>query len=547
MQTPPLDRREAIKHSWLRSTKKRFLSILLIVLGLVLCALGVVLWRHLQKAGDRASEEFAEAITELVEGMMVTENPGRIQDTLEEVIHSSSVITGISVVNTEDTISFSSNPGEVGSKFDLQAEPSCSGCHAGDVLNFPLGHDVTTLADGQSVRRHVHVLRNKAICQTCHDPSVPVLGTLMVDRSLGGNFLLMVQVLGTIVVASLIVLPFTGAFFSKSLDRYIREIDQQDEELTSLYVLVDRLSKTIDVHELRGVIASLLSELLRARRIHLVAARKTDPPFSYYEWREREGALVRQQLDPDAPELEVIYRWLDDPESKPEITNDGKCAWLPVGGVDGPLLLLIARDISPPLPPSRAWFLEVVAGHIAAAYENARLYTLAMTDELTGVFARRHFEYTLPKELARHQDSGASLSLLFFDIDDFKQLNDRHGHPAGDAVLRAVAAAISESVRAMDTVSRYGGEEFAVLLPGTAVSQAVRVAERIRERVAGTRNDAVPNVVTISGGVAASPAHAKTAPDLMKKADQALYKAKQIGKNRIVAAYELEVIPPESD
>jgi diguanylate cyclase (GGDEF)-like protein len=161
----------------------------------------------------------------------------------------------------------------------------------------------------------------------------------------------------------------------------------------------------------------------------------------------------------------------------------------------------------------------------------------AITDGLTGLFNRRHFTQTLRQEISRARRHKSKVSLVLFDIDDFKKLNDTRGHPEGDKVLVRTAAQIKEAVREIDVASRYGGEEFAVILPETSRTGAFVVADRVRQRVENhfRRTRGVSNV-TLSGGVASFPDDATTFQDLVKKADLGLYRAKAAGKNRITLA-----------
>jgi len=161
----------------------------------------------------------------------------------------------------------------------------------------------------------------------------------------------------------------------------------------------------------------------------------------------------------------------------------------------------------------------------------------AITDGLTGLFNRRHFTQTLRHELSRARRHSSKVSLVLFDVDDFKKLNDTKGHPEGDKVLVRTASLIKAGVREIDMASRYGGEEFAVILPETSRTGAFVVADRVRQAVENHfRRTRGVSKVTVSGGVATFPDDATTFADLVKKADLGLYRAKAAGKNRITLA-----------
>ena len=175
--------------------------------------------------------------------------------------------------------------------------------------------------------------------------------------------------------------------------------------------------------------------------------------------------------------------------------------------------------------------------HAALAYRNVKLmaevHHLATVDGLTGLTNRATFEAALQREVARALRTGEDLSLLLIDVDHFKQVNDTHGHPMGDEVLRHVGHVLATAGREFDLPARYGGEEFVVILPGCAGEEAIRVAERLR---AGIGADDAPLAVTASAGVAALHRNAMDAEGLVKAADAALYKAKTSGRDRTVAA-----------
>ena len=177
----------------------------------------------------------------------------------------------------------------------------------------------------------------------------------------------------------------------------------------------------------------------------------------------------------------------------------------------------------------------------AMAVENARLFDevqrLATLDGLTGTYNRRHFMELAQREYDNARRFGHPLTAMMLDVDHFKRINDRHGHHVGDQVLRILADRCRTALRSVDVLGRYGGEEFAILLPGSTQHHAATVlAERIRRRVADepipTDDGAVK--VTVSVGVAELDEEMRNPGDLFKRADAALYEAKQAGRNRVV-------------
>jgi diguanylate cyclase (GGDEF)-like protein len=180
---------------------------------------------------------------------------------------------------------------------------------------------------------------------------------------------------------------------------------------------------------------------------------------------------------------------------------------------------------------------NALTGLEQAHREQVRLYEMVITDEKTGVRNYHYFRIRLGEEFERARRYVKDLALVMVDIDDFKALNDRHGHLVGDAALKDVAQILVEGQRSIDVVARYGGEEFALILPETNRDAALAAAERARARVAGHAfpgADGKPLSLTVSCGVAVYPAaELVTKEDLIRRADQALYRAKGAGKNRV--------------
>jgi len=189
----------------------------------------------------------------------------------------------------------------------------------------------------------------------------------------------------------------------------------------------------------------------------------------------------------------------------------------------------------------RLRLLSILGSFASMSIDNARLLErtreLACTDGLTGLYNHRHFKKLFADEMGRARRYQRPTSLMMFDIDDFKDFNDRYGHMVGDKVLIAVAEILQETLRDCDPSFRYGGEEFIALLPQTDIQDALVAAERCRELIAtetGRYLDQQPTLkVTVSIGVASYPRDAMDADGLLKVVDDMVYMAKRNGKNRV--------------
>ena len=197
--------------------------------------------------------------------------------------------------------------------------------------------------------------------------------------------------------------------------------------------------------------------------------------------------------------------------------------------------------VGPHFDEEERMMATALAGQAVVALENARLHRMverqALVDGLTGLANRRQADEALASEIARTERLGGPVGLILADVDDFKAVNDRFGHPTGDVVLRDLAETLRENVREIDTAARWGGEEFAVILPGTDLEGAAQVAERIRTALAERDIPSVDGAhlhVTASFGVAVSNP-TTTVQQLVEAADEALYRAKRAGKDRVYA------------
>jgi diguanylate cyclase (GGDEF)-like protein len=184
--------------------------------------------------------------------------------------------------------------------------------------------------------------------------------------------------------------------------------------------------------------------------------------------------------------------------------------------------------------------LESVADICANALQNARYVQnvrhMAYVDGLTGIFNRRYFETRIAEEIERASRYQHAMSVIMFDIDHFKRLNDEFGHLLGDDVLRHVSTLFGQNIRKADVACRYGGEEFAIIVPETTGDDAFSVADKLRRVIAQTAFPGVPRPVTVTAGVASYPTNGTSRDELVKAADEALYAGKQAGRNTVVTA-----------
>ncbi len=213
------------------------------------------------------------------------------------------------------------------------------------------------------------------------------------------------------------------------------------------------------------------------------------------------------------------------------------CIPLKVGSETMGILMLASR-VEVKFDYDLASLFSLIGNNISLIVEKVRLFQetqrLALTDGLTGLYNVRYFYDMLNKEIARAKRYNTSFSLILFDIDDFKVINDSYGHQAGDEVLRSIASILKSVSRQTDITARYGGEEFILMLPNTPKYEAFNLATRLREKVEAhsyLEKEAVK--ITMSGGIATFPEDAEDSKSLLYAADMAMYEAKAMGKKQI--------------
>jgi diguanylate cyclase (GGDEF)-like protein len=246
----------------------------------------------------------------------------------------------------------------------------------------------------------------------------------------------------------------------------------------------------------------------------------------------------------------LAVRRADEAEGAPATTH----AYVCLRSLNLPTGLLYAEfETARPLSPEQLRLLRGFAERVSFPIHKARmqegLHALAFTDPMTGLQNYRAFRSGLADEWKRASRYGRPLSLIILDLDGFKQINDRYGHPAGDRLLKEVAAILRDSLRETDVPARYGGEEFAVVCPETSEDEARVVAERIRVAVEKGRFRLgldETSAITCSLGTATYPSNAGSEEALIDAADSALYCAKRSGKNTVRSAGSLPYLTRET-
>ncbi|MBM4354346.1 MAG: sensor domain-containing diguanylate cyclase [Deltaproteobacteria bacterium] len=293
-------------------------------------------------------------------------------------------------------------------------------------------------------------------------------------------------------------------------------------------VLAHRVTTASDEFEIVGVsrkqMAGLLGKRfsLRNSLADLAARNRTSlPPNFVFEGRT---------LQPFGPDVGL------------EMEDGDSCLLVPLQIRDETVGFLLLADNRKPVLRDELSTLHLFADYCAVSLVNAEankeLERMAVTDPLTAIPNQRAFRTRMIEAAQRADRSKKAVSLLFVDIDRFKSINDTHGHPAGDAVLRGIARCLSETVRKVDFVARYGGEEFVVLLEETAGPGALVMAERLRQKVAGLSFPELGSgrAVTVSIGIASYPNDAASVDEVIALADAALYRAKNEGRNQCQSA-----------
>jgi diguanylate cyclase (GGDEF)-like protein len=524
--------------AWIYTLKRKMLvgllGFLTISIAVAMVLIAVLVRHSLYDDSASKSQELGDTIQANLRTLMLKRDPDAIQDTIDRIgINKDSIVSAF-ILDKAGRIVYSSNRAEIGAVLNRFTEESCHGCHR-NIGAAPSEHTLIIRTNGMDVQRNVKVIFNEPACRKCHAPSDRINGKLIIDRSLKRTEQLISSIELIIFGSGGACLLFAVPFLRRKIGSYINEILNKNREVELLVSIARRLSNTIDVKELRNVVAGVVGDTFDADEVDIVHPRDKST-YRVYTWDRTAQELSRRVVEESSELHSTIRAWIAGALIEKTMSADGKQGYLPVNKGTVGLALIGIRRKDGPFDPERLKFIDPVCSHMAMAFENAYLYSIAISDELTHLYSLRHFRFCIEREVLSFERDGQTFTLLLIDADNFKKINDAHGHIVGDTVLQETARCIAASTRDNDLAFRYGGEEFAVLLPATDMDGSRPVAERIRAAVEAhvVETEGLRLHLTISIGISSCPKTADSSKELLMAADKALYKAKETGKNRIV-------------
>ncbi len=334
------------------------------------------------------------------------------------------------------------------------------------------------------------------------------------------------------------------------------EKEAEIKEITSLYTAVKDLSNTIRIEDTMDTIFEILKKLFKYNLkispddIFYILIVKKEYDFIIAKTKGFEEAIIKENekiiiqsiLKNISPGKGIVYKTLVKQEDNQDFFGFLKSfLYIPLYAEKKLFgVLFISASKENIFNEKQLKYFKILSNQFAISLEKAYLYEeveqMSITDSLTGLYVHRYFQDKLENEIKRASRYNKDLSLVIADIDFFKNINDTYGHITGDYILKTIAVIIKNYTSPVDTVARYGGEEFVIILPDTPKDKAHILAIKIRKEIENYKfkfqNFDIK--VTISMGVASYPQDALTRRALIEKADKALYKAKQEGRNRVV-------------
>lgn len=316
------------------------------------------------------------------------------------------------------------------------------------------------------------------------------------------------------------------------------QLQKWSRDLQRLYTLNQTLCESLDIDEVTESLAANLKKVIQYDVACLFL--KNENRVRVYSGRHKSAAFLERVSSDTFQRGQVLLEKGDLP-SGPIVLKEGAEILVPLRVATEKIgLLRLIRVSKEIFDDYQSRVLAMISTSLSLAIRNAEAHhevqELASKDELTSLLNRRAFLNVVQREFKRAARYETSLALILIDIDHFKKINDGYGHLVGDQVIREIAQTIQQSVRDVDTVARYGGDELVVVLPKTNLQEALIAAQRIRKKIRTSLIKYGDRAIqiTISMGIAQCPASLiKTPDDLFRLADQALYAAKRKGRNRI--------------
>jgi diguanylate cyclase (GGDEF)-like protein len=329
----------------------------------------------------------------------------------------------------------------------------------------------------------------------------------------------------------------------ESLLRSYLEARREIERLSTLREIGVAVTATLELDETLTQVADVVQGAIQVKRLSIFEYDQGTESLRPIVAKYGEDLISAQRLEEDEVRLEGTPMGEALRGRRVVLENDAfeTVAYVPLMAKNSAVGVMRVEDKQDgaPFTQEDADFYYLVGSHIAIAINNAQLYSLAVTDGLTGLYVRRYFDLRLGEEFKQAVRYGRDFSVMLFDIDHFKKFNDMHGHQTGDMVLQDFAGLIQQNTRGTDICCRYGGEEMAVILPETTLAQASVSASKLCRTIGehtfrglgGKRLN-----VTCSIGVAAHNERFADPAAMVKASDDALYRAKENGRNRVELA-----------
>lgn len=578
---------------------KLLASILLVfALSMAIALYGIWTYERDQFVEIAHQEAMRAALTieKALRNSMLQNDRQLVQHTMDDIATILVPPSRVSIVANNGAVAFSTDSQLIGATIDRASDSSCAVCHAGKEI-IPTQTAVMLANENGPFLRSIITISNDPACHGCHAADQKNLGILLFDSFLARTydllatvayrtlltglmtFLVIVVVLCLLLnkvihqpIATLqqgfievgrgnrhhwVTIAGGGEFaemadsfniMTRAIDRFVQEIKLKNKETATLYTVVQQISKTIDWIELKKILIDLLEEIFETNQSCLVLPDWTTNGSMEITWRSHHDSRLNCTRYSEGPsdfscpalnheDLQVWARQI--PDQLLFLEHDTRVLIPLIYNKQSLGFILIRKQVGAIFSHSEKAFMPTLANHLSIAIKNAHLYHLAITDGLTGLFSKRHFVDSIDRlAIAYRENNADKFGLLMLDLDHFKKVNDSYGHPVGDLVLIQLAKLLQDKIRHGDIACRYGGEEFAILLPEISENLAVvnEVANRLHKAIAEhvfICEGAVPIRITASIGAALFPRDNDTVEGLIAAADSMLYEAKEQGRNQV--------------